>query len=56
MVDQRGVTVLEGDFNGAINSIQPVEIETLPNAIYNVIIGAPGKPTVYRKLAVMNRN
>jgi len=56
MVDQRGVTVLEGDFSGAINSIQPVDIETLPNAIYNVIIGAPGKTTVYRKLAVMNRN
>ncbi len=56
IADQRGVVVETGDFSGAFGGQKKVSIGDLPNGVYFVIIGAPEKPTVYRKLVVMNRN
>jgi Secretion system C-terminal sorting domain len=56
IADQRGITVLSGDFEGAVNRQKAVEVNGIANGIYFVIIGAPDQPTVYRKLAVMNGN
>ena len=56
IADQRGVGVLSGDFAGAVGGQKSVEVEGLANGVYFVVIGAPEKPTVYRKLVVMNRN
>ena len=56
IADQRGIIVLSGDFEGAVNRHKAVEVGGLANGIYFVIIGAPEKPSVYRKLAVMNQH
>jgi len=54
IVDQRGVTILEGDldFEGGKYS---VETHDLTNGIYYIVIGTEDKPLIYRKLAVANR-
>jgi len=54
--DQRGVIVQEGDFEDAINSRKQVDISSLANGVYFVIISGPGKSVVYQKLVIMNRN
>jgi PKD repeat protein len=57
LIDQRGVQVLSGDFSGAANGQLPVNISTLPNAIYYLVIeGADRRTAVRKKLIVMNRN
>ena len=56
IADQRGIDVLSGDFAGAVGGQKSVEVAGLANGVYFVIIGAPEKPSVYRKLVVMNRN
>jgi hypothetical protein len=56
IADQRGIVVLDGDFSGAIGRQKQVETSGLANGVYFVIIGAPEKPTAYRKLVIMNRN
>ncbi len=55
IVDQRGVTILQGEmeFNGL--GVHKANITTLNNGVYYVIIESKGRPLVYRKLAVMNR-
>ncbi|MCW5912187.1 MAG: autotransporter-associated beta strand repeat-containing protein [Cyclobacteriaceae bacterium] len=56
ILDQRGITVLSGDFEGASNGIQPVDVSGLANAVYYVVISSPQGATVHRKLVVVNRN
>jgi len=56
ILDQRGITVLKGDFEGAINGIKPVDISGLANAVYYVVMTSPQGATVHRKLVVVNRN
>jgi hypothetical protein len=56
IADQRGIGVLSGDFTGAVGGQKAVDVTGLPNGVYFVIIRAPEKRAVYRKLVVMNRN
>jgi hypothetical protein len=55
IIDQRGVVVLKGDFSKAANGLLPVDISSLSNALYYVIIDAPGGAMVRKKLVVMSR-
>jgi hypothetical protein len=54
--DQRGINVMEGDFNDAFNGVKSVDVSMLVNGVYFVAIGAPGKTPVYKKLVVLNSN
>ncbi|HPW62935.1 MAG TPA: PKD domain-containing protein, partial [Cyclobacteriaceae bacterium] len=56
IIDQRGVTVLEGNFEDTVNGIKPINISELANAVYFVVITGPEGATVRKKLVVMNRN
>jgi hypothetical protein len=56
IADQRGINVMSGDFNDAVNGLKPVEVNTLPNGVYFIAIGTPGNAPVYRKLVVLNEN
>jgi hypothetical protein len=56
ILDQRGITVLSGDFEGAVNGIKPIDISELANAVYYVVMTSPQGATVHRKLVVVNRN
>ncbi len=56
IIDQRGVSVLKGDFTRSANGLLQVDVSTLTNAMYYVIISGPGGTTVRNKLMVMNRN
>jgi hypothetical protein len=55
IADQRGIFVMKGDFSDAVNGIKSVDISSLINGVYFVLIGAEGKVPVYRKLVVMNQ-
>jgi hypothetical protein len=54
IIDQRGVTVLDGKLNRDLSTPQVVEIDALSNGIYFVQIRTGDKSVVYKKLAVMN--
>jgi Secretion system C-terminal sorting domain len=56
IIDQRGVSVLQGDFTKATNGLLQVNVSDLSNAMYYVVIDGPGGITVRKKLMVMNRN
>ncbi|MBX2917529.1 MAG: hypothetical protein KF856_19855, partial [Cyclobacteriaceae bacterium] len=56
ILDQRGTIVLDGDFEGSINGIKPIDISGLANAVYYVVMTSPQGATVHRKLVVVNRN
>jgi len=56
IVDQRGVTVLEGELKEDIFNPQQVELDKVTNGIYFVIISRGGRALVHRKIAVLNRN
>ncbi len=54
--DQRGINVLTGNFNDAVNGVKTIDISSLTNGVYFVAIGAPDRNPVYMKLVVMNSN
>jgi hypothetical protein len=56
IIDQRGVSVLKGDFTRSANGLLPVDVASLANAIYYVVINGEGGVIVRKKLIVMNRN
>lgn len=56
ILDQRGIAVLSGDFEGAVNGIKRIDISELANAVYYVVMTSPQGATVHRKLVVVNRN
>ncbi|MBX2893854.1 MAG: autotransporter-associated beta strand repeat-containing protein [Cyclobacteriaceae bacterium] len=56
IIDQRGVSVLAGDFEGVVNGIKPVDISELANAVYYVVLTSPQGAAVHKKLVVVNRN
>jgi hypothetical protein len=56
VIDQRGVTVLEGNFEDAVNGLKQVTISELANAVYFVVMTGPQGATVRKKLIVLNRN
>jgi hypothetical protein len=55
IIDQRGVTILEGDLNHDLTSPQQVELNVLSNGIYFVQFRTRNKVVLYKKIAVMNR-
>jgi len=56
IIDQRGVTVMEGNFEGAVNGLKPVNVSGLSNEVYFVVMTGSRGVTVRKKLVVMNRN
>ncbi|MBX7126468.1 MAG: T9SS type A sorting domain-containing protein, partial [Cyclobacteriaceae bacterium] len=56
LVNQQGVEVSSGSFEGAANGVVQVNVSDLPNAVYIVIVNGPDGQTERRKLVVMNRN
>ncbi len=56
IIDQRGFTVLEGDFTQKVNGKMEVSVADLPNAVYFVVISSRQGAAIYKKLVVMNRN
>jgi hypothetical protein len=56
IIDQRGISVLQGDFLKSTNGLLPVDVSALSNAMYYVVISGPGGIEVRKKLMVMNRN
>jgi hypothetical protein len=56
IVDQRGITMLNGELQEDIFSPQQVELDNLANGVYFVVISRGGRALVHRKIAVMNRN
>jgi hypothetical protein len=56
ILDQRGVTVLDGDFSDAVNGLKNVQVSGLSNAVYFVVMTGPQGATVRKKLIVLNRN
>jgi hypothetical protein len=56
IADQRGIFIMKGDFNDAVNGIKTVDVSSITNGLYFVLIGAEGKVPVYKKLVVMNQD
>jgi hypothetical protein len=56
IIDQRGISVLDGDFSKSTNGLLKVDVSTLSNAMYYVVISSPGGASVRKKLMIMNRN
>ncbi len=54
--DQRGINVMTGNFDDAVNGVKSVDISSLTNGVYFVAIGSPNKNPVYKKLVVLNSN
>jgi hypothetical protein len=55
IIDQRGVTILEGDLNRDLSTPQQVELNVLSNGIYFVQFRTQNRVVMYKKIAVMNR-
>ena len=56
LIDQRGITLKSGDFEGLINNTKQVDVTGYANGIYFIMLSGPGKSVVYRKILIMNRN
>ncbi len=56
IADQRGVIMIKGDFMQQMDGVLPVDVSSLANGVYHVIITGKGKSATYKKLVVMNRN
>jgi hypothetical protein len=56
IADQNGIYIMEGNFNDAFDGVKTVNISSLTNGVYFVIIGSPGRNPVYKKLVVLNAN
>jgi PKD repeat protein len=52
--DQRGVTVMSGTFEDAFDHRLDVDVSSLSNGVYIVMIAGPGNSVIYEKLVVMN--
>ncbi|TRX51422.1 PKD domain-containing protein [Fulvivirga sp. M361] len=55
IIDQRGVTILEGTTDFENSDVYQIETRELINGVYYVVIGVEDKTLMYRKLAIMNR-
>jgi PKD repeat protein len=56
LIDQRGVTVLRGALNEDLSTPQPIEIDSLANGMYFMMIHRGNQTVMQRKIAVMNRH
>ena len=54
IIDQRGVTVAEGQLNRDLRAPQEVALTQLSNGVYFVQFRAADKVVVYKKIVVMN--
>jgi hypothetical protein len=54
IIDQRGVTVMDGQLNQDLTTPQHVVIKDLANGMYFVRIRLSDKTLVYRKIAILN--
>ncbi|MBL7838511.1 MAG: PKD domain-containing protein, partial [Cyclobacteriaceae bacterium] len=55
IVDQRGITVLSGNLNRNLTIPQQVELSTIADGVYVVMITQNGRRLIQRKLAVLKR-
>jgi hypothetical protein len=55
LIDQRGITVLDGAVNRTFSSPQEVDIQQLANGVYFLQILSGATPIIHRKIAVMNQ-
>ncbi len=56
IIDLRGISVLQGDFTKSFNGLLSVDVSSLSNELYYIVIDGPGGYSVRKKLMVMNRN
>jgi hypothetical protein len=56
LIDQRGISILDGEVNRSFDSPQEIDISQVANGIYFIQIVSGNTPIIYRKIAVMNRN
>ncbi|MGC1241644.1 MAG: PKD-like domain-containing protein [Chryseosolibacter sp.] len=56
IIDQRGITILEGTLNRDLSTPQEVQLTALSNGIYFVQFRTQDKVVLYKKIAVMNRH
>ena len=54
LIDQRGITMLEGDLLFR-NARITVSTDEVPNGMYHLVLGVHGKPMIYKKIAIMHR-
>ena len=55
IVDQRGVAIRTGDFNGTIDGIKTIDIADFVSGMYLVNIGSGRNQTIHRKLIVLTK-
>ncbi|NOT76129.1 MAG: PKD domain-containing protein, partial [Cyclobacteriaceae bacterium] len=56
LIDQRGKTISNGDFNGMQDNTKQVDITGVANGIYFIMLSAPDQSVAYQKVVVLNRN
>jgi hypothetical protein len=56
LADQRGVILKTGDFSKLENGLLEVEISSLPNGFYHVLLKGSRGEVVHKRLVVMNQN
>jgi len=56
IVDQRGVTVLQGRLQESLIVPQQIEIDALSNGMYFMLITRGDRTVTQRKIAVMNQH
>jgi hypothetical protein len=54
LVDQRGITILEGNVNRNLSVPQQIDVSELANGMYFMRISRGDKTVIYRKIAVLN--
>ncbi len=56
LIDQRGITVLQGDVNRDLTTPQQIDVTRIANGIYFMAIQTGDRSVLYTKVAVMNEN
>jgi hypothetical protein len=55
IITQQGVEVLSGMLDREFTDPKQIDLSSLADGIYYVVLGLPEKPLVHRKLAVINQ-
>ncbi|HYG01699.1 MAG TPA: T9SS type A sorting domain-containing protein, partial [Chryseosolibacter sp.] len=56
IIDQRGVSVLQGDLNNDLRTPQQIAIGELSNGVYFIKLADETNAVMYRKIVILNRN
>ena len=56
LIDQRGVTVLQGGLNRDLREPQQIDISGIANGIYFMAIQTSDRSILYKKIAVLNNH